>query len=313
MRSSSDASVFGFAFADRRRSDEIPTRHGLHARRPRFRLWRRLGNCRNSAAVRRGLSGAKQYVDPLWRPLHPETVPASKSRASIRIVRSKDISPKRLASTASRPSLAPSSTIRRRMDSPPRWACYRAWSPTKATAGSGRSRNSTATTKCVPPCHFRKTMALKSRIRWSFWRIRHLSWRETMLAFISTPPPLSGGVPPNCTWRWHRRPTIRRSPPSRCSADDVEALASEVRQHASVAFDLLKDRVPYLPDEVIEIAAAVLSRRRQILQRLQTLGQSSSAGATHPHSRRLPSRSSPAREDGFCDPGFRRRARTSLG
>jgi maltose alpha-D-glucosyltransferase / alpha-amylase len=58
--------------------------------------------------------------------------------------------------------------------------------------------------------------------------------------------------------------------PEPLSADDVEALVSEVRQRASVTFDFLRDRVPYLPEEIIEIAAAVLSRRRQILQRLQT-------------------------------------------
>jgi maltose alpha-D-glucosyltransferase / alpha-amylase len=53
-------------------------------------------------------------------------------------------------------------------------------------------------------------------------------------------------------------------------------LASEVRQHASATFDLLKDRVPFLADDVIEIAASVLSRRRQILQRLQAPGHTAS-------------------------------------
>ncbi len=65
--------------------------------------------------------------------------------------------------------------------------------------------------------------------------------------------------------------------PEPLNADDVETLASEVRQHASATFDLLKDRVPFLADDVIEIAASVLSRRRQILQRLQTPGHIHSA------------------------------------
>jgi maltose alpha-D-glucosyltransferase / alpha-amylase len=60
--------------------------------------------------------------------------------------------------------------------------------------------------------------------------------------------------------------------PEPLQADNVEALASDVRQRASATFDLLRDRVPFLADDVIEIAASVLSRRRQILQRLQPPG-----------------------------------------
>jgi len=50
--------------------------------------------------------------------------------------------------------------------------------------------------------------------------------------------------------------------------EDLQAQLSEARQHASVVFDVLKDRVSHLPDEVVEIAASVLSRRRRILDYL---------------------------------------------
>ncbi|HEV2315948.1 MAG TPA: maltose alpha-D-glucosyltransferase [Candidatus Acidoferrales bacterium] len=62
--------------------------------------------------------------------------------------------------------------------------------------------------------------------------------------------------------------------PEPLSADDLKALIADVRQHALAVFDILKDRVPSLSDEVIEIAGAVLTRRRRILQRLEALGSS---------------------------------------
>ena len=60
--------------------------------------------------------------------------------------------------------------------------------------------------------------------------------------------------------------------PEPLPAEDVEALASDVQLHATAALELLKDRVPHLPDDVVEIAASVLSRRRQLLQRMHSLG-----------------------------------------
>ncbi len=62
--------------------------------------------------------------------------------------------------------------------------------------------------------------------------------------------------------------------PEPLSTDDLKTLMADVRQHASTVFDILKDRVPYLSDEVIEIAGAVLTRRRRFLQRLEALGSS---------------------------------------
>ena len=48
-------------------------------------------------------------------------------------------------------------------------------------------------------------------------------------------------------------------------------LLEDLHQHASRVFDVLKERVSYLPDEVVEIAATVLSRRRRILDHFGAL------------------------------------------
>ncbi|MHB8484650.1 MAG: maltose alpha-D-glucosyltransferase [Candidatus Acidiferrales bacterium] len=62
--------------------------------------------------------------------------------------------------------------------------------------------------------------------------------------------------------------------PEPLSADDLKALMADVCQHASGVFDILKDRLSSLSDELIELAGAVLTRRRRILQRLEVLGTS---------------------------------------
>jgi maltose alpha-D-glucosyltransferase / alpha-amylase len=59
--------------------------------------------------------------------------------------------------------------------------------------------------------------------------------------------------------------------PEPLTADDLEAQLADFRRHAAAVFDALKERVSYLPDEVVEIAASVLSRRRRILDHLGTL------------------------------------------
>jgi maltose alpha-D-glucosyltransferase / alpha-amylase len=53
--------------------------------------------------------------------------------------------------------------------------------------------------------------------------------------------------------------------PEPLTNQDFQSLLTDLQQHASRVLDLLKERVAYLPDEVVEIAAAVLSRRRRIL------------------------------------------------
>jgi maltose alpha-D-glucosyltransferase/alpha-amylase len=59
--------------------------------------------------------------------------------------------------------------------------------------------------------------------------------------------------------------------PEPLTAQDFEALLRDLRQHAVTVFDLLKERVSYLPDEVVEIAATVLSKRRRILDHFNRL------------------------------------------
>src|SRR6202451_2393852 len=53
--------------------------------------------------------------------------------------------------------------------------------------------------------------------------------------------------------------------PEPLTAENFQTVLSDFHQHASRVLDMLKERVPFLPDEVIEIAATVLSRRRRIL------------------------------------------------
>ena len=53
--------------------------------------------------------------------------------------------------------------------------------------------------------------------------------------------------------------------PEPMTPDDLIAQLADTRRKAAGVFDVLKERVSYLPDEVVEIAASVLSRRRRIL------------------------------------------------
>jgi maltose alpha-D-glucosyltransferase/alpha-amylase len=59
--------------------------------------------------------------------------------------------------------------------------------------------------------------------------------------------------------------------PEPLTAVDLNAQFAGIRQHASSVLDVLKERLSYLPDEVVEVAASVLSRRRQILDRFGPL------------------------------------------
>lgn len=59
--------------------------------------------------------------------------------------------------------------------------------------------------------------------------------------------------------------------PEALSSKDLDKLVEDIRRDAAHAFDVLKDRVSLLPDELVEIAAAVLSRRRHMMDRFQAL------------------------------------------
>jgi maltose alpha-D-glucosyltransferase / alpha-amylase len=59
--------------------------------------------------------------------------------------------------------------------------------------------------------------------------------------------------------------------PEAVPAADLQALLADLHEHASSVLDALKERVPYLPDDVLEIAAAVLSQRTRILDHFKAL------------------------------------------
>jgi maltose alpha-D-glucosyltransferase / alpha-amylase len=63
--------------------------------------------------------------------------------------------------------------------------------------------------------------------------------------------------------------------PEPFTSDNFQTVLSDFHEHASRVLDMLKERVPFLPDEVIEIAATVLSRRRRILDYFGTLKSAS--------------------------------------
>jgi maltose alpha-D-glucosyltransferase/alpha-amylase len=55
--------------------------------------------------------------------------------------------------------------------------------------------------------------------------------------------------------------------PEPVTTEDLMAQVEGIREHAAGVFDLLLDRMPQLPDDVVEVAAAVLSRYRRLLDR----------------------------------------------
>jgi len=59
--------------------------------------------------------------------------------------------------------------------------------------------------------------------------------------------------------------------PEPMTKEDVRTLLEDLQQHAASVFDMLKERIPYLPDDVLEIAAAVLTRRSRILEHFAAL------------------------------------------
>ena len=155
---------------------------------------------------------------------------------------------------------------------PRRWRCCKAWWPTKATVGNGLSKSWIATLRLALHFDFRKMRAMSWGIRWSSRSAPCLSWPRIILVFISMRRRRLDGAQQKCTSRWLQRPDDPAFAPEPFTAEDFQALVVDFRQHASQVLDLLKERVSYLPDEVVEIAAAVLSRRRRILEHFGTLG-----------------------------------------
>jgi maltose alpha-D-glucosyltransferase/alpha-amylase len=60
--------------------------------------------------------------------------------------------------------------------------------------------------------------------------------------------------------------------PEPLTSTDVQSLVADLRQQATAAFDVLKETMSQLPDEIVEVAALVLSRRRNILDHFQSFG-----------------------------------------
>jgi maltose alpha-D-glucosyltransferase/alpha-amylase len=63
--------------------------------------------------------------------------------------------------------------------------------------------------------------------------------------------------------------------PEPLTSQNFQTLLFDLHEHASRVLDVLRERMPFLPDEVIEIAATVLSRRRRILDYFGTLKSAS--------------------------------------
>ena len=100
-----------------------------------------------------------------------------------------------------------------------------------------------------------------------------------MSASRSIRPPGSGSARPSCTWLWPPPTDDPAFAPEPLTAGDVQSLLAGLRKEAARVFDLLKDSVAGLPDELIDLAGLVLGRRRQILDSFRlppgdgTLGQ----------------------------------------
>jgi len=60
--------------------------------------------------------------------------------------------------------------------------------------------------------------------------------------------------------------------PEPLTADDLQDVVADLRQQASATFDVLKENMPQFPDDIVELAALLLSRRRNILDRLRSFG-----------------------------------------
>jgi maltose alpha-D-glucosyltransferase / alpha-amylase len=59
--------------------------------------------------------------------------------------------------------------------------------------------------------------------------------------------------------------------PEPITAEDLGVLAAGVRNHAASVLELLKDALPHLPDDLVEVASRVLSHRSRIVARLKRL------------------------------------------
>jgi len=68
--------------------------------------------------------------------------------------------------------------------------------------------------------------------------------------------------------------------PEPLTSDDVQSVLAGLRKNAAKVFDVLRDSVARLPDEMVDLAGLVLGRRKQILDSLRSMG------ARHPQAQR---------------------------
>ncbi len=60
--------------------------------------------------------------------------------------------------------------------------------------------------------------------------------------------------------------------PETLTGADLQNVLADLRQQASATFDVLKENMAQFPDDIVDLAALVLSRRRNILDRLRSFG-----------------------------------------
>jgi len=66
--------------------------------------------------------------------------------------------------------------------------------------------------------------------------------------------------------------------PEPFTAEQLRAVMKDIRDHGARVFDVLKENVSHLPDDIVECAGLVLSRRRLILDRFRLSGADQSDG-----------------------------------
>ena len=247
------------------RVDRIRTRDSDAQRKDPRPAWRRAGRPsrrRRSATRPPRLRRTKQFFHPVRRPPHPEVVPPASNPASIRTAKSKIISLSACISIASRrlPDRMEHSIGRGIGDAR---ACSRDSLQTKATPGNGPSKKSSAISKAALPSRFPPRRYRISATCSSLRRSRRLRSRSRTSGAVSgsrrdARPPHRGAA--SCARP--RPPRIRRSLPEPFTSHDLASCCSlEWRPQAVAVFDMLKESLAHLPDEVVEPAGLVLGRR----------------------------------------------------
>ena len=157
------------------------------------------------------------------------------------------------------------SSMLRRMASRIRWRCFKVLWQTRETVGRWLSKSCPAITKTAPRSRFPKAAARRPA--------------DLMDLAEQEPSQLARdyvGIALDSAARLGKRTAelhlVLASPtadpafaPEPLTAGDVQGLLTGLRLEAARVFDLLKDSVAGLPDELIDLAGLVLGRRKRIL------------------------------------------------